>query len=171
MHYGAELAADTDAVMALLCLMTGDDAPAANGSAPHDQQAAAVLVGALQNNPAALGAVARAWPDLAHHTCPGACAPLGETLSASVVPARSAVAGEPLQHAAARVRAKVSALSGLLRDAGVRARCRLLGRRPAPRRPARARQLPRRGHGRRPRRVAARPAPERRAVPRRRRPR
>lgn len=115
-YYGLKMANDTCVVRALLCLVVG--APGARDGA-LDQQAALVLAGALQNNPSALEKVAGAWSDLMAATCPDTGATtIGQALYPSLSPSRNPGPG---RSAASRVKAKLSAVNGLLKHAAIRA--------------------------------------------------
>lgn len=120
-YFGLELAGDADALRSLLCLATGRSSasPAAPGSVPRDQQAASILSSMLQNNPPALAEVAKGWQGLVTTECPGADEKLGKALYRSFVPARNddAAGAKP---SAPRVKAKVAAVNGLLKDAAIR---------------------------------------------------
>lgn len=121
-YYGLKVAQDSEALRRLLCLMTGPaSADAPTGSTPRDQQAAAVLGGALQNNPAALQEVSRRWGDLLGSRCSqAAAAPLHRAFYSGFVPGESqdAVAAKT---AASRAKAQVAAVNGLVKDDKIRA--------------------------------------------------
>ncbi|KHN94461.1 Nucleotide exchange factor SIL1 [Metarhizium album ARSEF 1941] len=120
-YYGVKIAEDTEAVESLLCLMSGQSAPAtADGAVPRDRQAAQILASAVQHNPVALRALVAAWPRLlAESRCPGTGEPLRLSLYSSVEPSRNGE-GAGAEQAAARVRSKVSAIKALLGDDFVR---------------------------------------------------
>ena len=133
-YYGLKITEDHEAVGGLLCLIVDnnkDAAPPVNGTtttfAPRDQQAALILGGALQNNPTALkqlsdtyGAVVASRP-----SCWGNPGPLSTTLWESFQPAAAAAVVEGVGAGAVvvdsaldagRVKAKVSAVNGLIKD-------------------------------------------------------
>ncbi|KAK2603835.1 nucleotide exchange factor sil1 [Conoideocrella luteorostrata] len=115
LYYGLKIAEDSDAVKALFCLMSGPQLPAAAGAIPRDQQAAAILAGALQNNPTALKEVTKAWPKLVDSKCRNTNEALRISLYSSVVPSQNND-GTSAQQAAARVKSKVAVINGLLKD-------------------------------------------------------
>lgn len=120
MYYGLKIAEDTEAIEALLCLMCGQSAPSTNGADPHDQQAASILAGVFQNNPAALKQVTGFWPQLlVESRCPNTGKSLRLSLYSSVEPSRNGD-GANAQQAAARVKPKVSVINGLIKDGSIR---------------------------------------------------
>ncbi|KAG5979572.1 hypothetical protein E4U55_005017 [Claviceps digitariae] len=132
LYYGLKIAEDADAVRALLCLMSSrqQQQKQTPGSerlgAPRDQQAAAILAGALQNNPTALREVTKAWPELSQAKCAYAGAhdddSLGTSLYSSVLPSRNDHGtGATAHQAAARVKSKVAVINGLIKDSSIRA--------------------------------------------------
>ncbi|OAA49429.1 Nucleotide exchange factor SIL1 [Metarhizium rileyi] len=122
MYYGLKIAEDSEAVQALLCLMSRLGTPTTDGAVPHDQQAAAILAGALQNNPTALKEVAGVWPRLLmDFKCPSTGEPLHRTIYSSVEPSRNGD-GTDAQQAAARVKSKVAVMNGLIKESSIRAR-------------------------------------------------
>lgn len=120
MYYGLKIAEDSDAVKALLCLMSGKSAASTESAIPRDQQAAAILAGTLQNNPTALKEVTKAWPQLIESNCPHTREPLLVSIYSSVTPSRN---GDDTnaQQAAARVKSKVAVINGLIKDGSIRA--------------------------------------------------
>jgi nucleotide exchange factor SIL1 len=120
LYYGLKIAEDSDAVKSLLCLMSGQSAPTADGAVPRDQQAAAILAGALQNNPTALNEVAKVWPQLADSKCPDTDDVVRKSIYSSVTPSRNG-GDTNAQQAAARVKSKVAVINGLIKDGAIRA--------------------------------------------------
>ncbi|EGX90388.1 ER translocation nucleotide exchange factor, putative [Cordyceps militaris CM01] len=121
MYYGLQIAEDPDVVKALVCHMIQEPYPRAQDAEdlavlPRDQQAAAILAASLQNNPTALAAVSKQWPGLLQHYCPEGMAPLASELFRSIGP-------RPDQDAAAAplIKARVAAISGLIKDPAIRA--------------------------------------------------
>ncbi|KAG6008935.1 hypothetical protein E4U43_000080 [Claviceps pusilla] len=134
LYYGLKIAEDTDAVRALLCLMSSQkqqqQKPDSDQlSSPRDQQAAAILAGALQNNPTALKEVTKAWPELSQAKCVNTRGDdvdhvdaLRTRLYASVLPSRNNDGtGATAHQAAARVKSKVAVINGLIKDSSIRA--------------------------------------------------
>ena len=68
-YYGLKITEDTSAVHSLFCLMVGTGEETPEGVKPRDLQAAAILSGALSNNPTALKEVSQAWPSLKAKEC------------------------------------------------------------------------------------------------------
>jgi nucleotide exchange factor SIL1 len=120
LYYGLKIAEDSEAVKALLCLMSGQGAPTTDGASPRDQQAAAILAGALQNNPTALTEVTKVWPQLVGSECPNTKETLRLGVYSSVMPSRNGD-GADTQQAAARVKSKVAVINGLIKDPSIRA--------------------------------------------------
>jgi nucleotide exchange factor SIL1 len=121
-YYGVKVTEDPEVMKALLCLMAdqGVDAPSSD-TTPRNSQAAAILAGALSNNPTALKAVAKTWPEFMSSTCPGAKekGTLGDTFYSSIMPSNG---GDLDSSSAAKtVKAKVSAMNGLIKDDSIRA--------------------------------------------------
>ncbi|KAG6022495.1 hypothetical protein E4U41_002244 [Claviceps citrina] len=129
LYYGLKIAEDADAVRALVCLMSMQQEPEPHAEAvrvPRDQQAAAILAGALQNNPTALREVTKAWPELSQAKCAntrsGDHDSLRTSLYTSVLPSKNGDGTAPTAHqAAARVKSKVAVLNGLIKDSSIRA--------------------------------------------------
>lgn len=119
LYYGLKVAEDSDAIKALLCLMS-DQRAATDGAVPRDQQAAAILAGALQNNPTALKEVVKVWPQLVDAKCPNTGESLRQSIYSSVIPARNGHGADD-QQAAARVKSKVAVINGLIKDSTIRA--------------------------------------------------
>ncbi|KAK4086235.1 nucleotide exchange factor SIL1 [Purpureocillium lilacinum] len=118
-YYGLKIAEDPDVVKSLFCLMTSEVPSVDPRFTPRDQQAASILASALQNNPPALTQVTKDWAKLTGSKCPGADKTLGEAIYRSFVPSRNADASGAKQ-SAARAKAKVSVVNGLIKDAAVR---------------------------------------------------
>ncbi|KAG5999972.1 hypothetical protein E4U21_006093 [Claviceps maximensis] len=137
LYYGLKIAEDADALRALFCLMSGQQEQQQVPKSvpkrlvsPRDQQAAAILAGALQNNPTALKEVTKAWPELSRAKCTNtghddggvADDSLRTRLYSSVLPSRNDDGGEGTAHqAAARVKSKVAVINGLIKDSSIRA--------------------------------------------------
>lgn len=119
LYYGLKIAEDSDAVKALLCLMSSQQSPTTEGSIPRDQQAAAILAGTLQNNPTALKEVTKVWPTLVEVECPNTGEALRASVYSSVVPSKN---GDGTAHqSVARVKSKVAVINGLIKDSAIRA--------------------------------------------------
>ncbi|UNI15022.1 nucleotide exchange factor sil1 [Purpureocillium takamizusanense] len=120
MYYGLKIAEDPEVIRSLFCLMTSEVPPSTDPRfTPRDQQAASILASTLQNNPPALTQVTKDWVKLTGSTCPGAGKTLGEAIYSSFVPSRNTDASDAKQ-SAARSKAKVSVVNGLIKDAAVR---------------------------------------------------
>ncbi|KAL7810529.1 hypothetical protein V8C44DRAFT_332444 [Trichoderma aethiopicum] len=111
-YYGLKITEDADVVKALFCLMGARDGDASEGATPRDQQAAAILAGALSNNPSALAEIAKIWPELSGSTCPRDD---GSTISDRFYQDTVSVTDSP-----AKVKAAVSAINGLIKDGDIR---------------------------------------------------
>ncbi|KAL7932178.1 hypothetical protein V8C35DRAFT_307606 [Trichoderma chlorosporum] len=110
-YYGLKISEETDVVKALFCLMGAPEGQASPGATPRGQQAAAILAGALSNNPSALKEIAKIWPELLDSTCPHDGATVHELFyHRTISPADSP----------AKVKAAVSAINGLLKDDDIR---------------------------------------------------
>lgn len=118
LYYGLKIAEDSDAIKSLLCLMSSQQAASTEGGTPRDQQAAAILAGALQNNPTALKEVTKAWPKLVDAKCPNTGDSLRASVYSSVLPSKNG--GGTTRQAAARVKSKVAVVNGLIKDAVIR---------------------------------------------------
>ncbi|KND90265.1 Nucleotide exchange factor SIL1 [Tolypocladium ophioglossoides CBS 100239] len=118
-YYGLKVAEDSDVVKALFCLMADQKAPTSEAFTPRDQQAASILASALQNNPPALKEVTKVWPKLVDSKCPSNNKTLRESLYSSFIPA-SNVDPAGAKKSAARVKAKVSTINGLIKDSSFR---------------------------------------------------
>lgn len=123
MYYGLKIAEDADVVKALVCHMIQNPYPRAEGAEdlpPRDQQAAAILAASLQNNPTALAEVSKQWPGILRHYCPEGMAPLASELFRSIGPVPVT---DATQHTAAAnlIKARVAAISGLIKDPAIRA--------------------------------------------------
>ncbi|KAJ6445741.1 C6 zinc finger domain protein [Purpureocillium lavendulum] len=119
-YYGLKIAEDPEAVKSLFCLMTSQAPSVDPRYTPRDQQAASILASALQNNPPALEQVTKDWAKLTATKCPGAETTLGEAIYRSFVPSRNADIASGAKQSAARAKAKVSVVNGLIKDAAVR---------------------------------------------------
>lgn len=118
-YYGLKFTEDVEVVKSLMCLMVQHDLPAVKGATPRDQQAAAILAGALQNNPSALDEVAKEWANLMNSKCPKDDKTLGERFYSSFVPTHDLIAGDA-KMTANKVKAKVSAINGLIKSSSIR---------------------------------------------------
>ncbi|KAL2758846.1 hypothetical protein ACRALDRAFT_1080505 [Sodiomyces alcalophilus JCM 7366] len=128
-YYGEKIAENPDTVQALLCLMVqqGEEPAKSNEEArpppPRNQQAASIVGAALQNNPPAARFVGDAWPSLMESTCTGRDGEkftLRDGFYAPLVPLDLSAGEDPPPAAAALVKARVGALSSLLRNPAVR---------------------------------------------------
>lgn len=139
-YYGLQLTKDTEAVKALFCLVGGAavrTAPAAAADNDGDKSgssrlsslavvrdAASILSAAVQNNPKALDEIAKAWPAIAKFKCTtGGRGTVEENLTRALT--KLFVNGDDLsdtdhREEAARVKATVSAINGLLRSETIR---------------------------------------------------
>lgn len=120
MFYGLKVAEDPVVVKALLCLMIDQNKPVVDGVTPRDQQAAAILTSALQNNPSALVKVTEQWPDLMAATCSTTGKSLREGLFASFMPSDQ-TPKTSVTVAASKAKAKVAAFNSLIKDDIIRA--------------------------------------------------
>ena len=119
-YYGLKIAEDPAVVKALFCLMVDHDQTASEGVTPRNQQAAAILGGALQNHPSALKAVNKEWSNIMAFKCPKSAKTLGERFYASFMPSEI-VQGAEAKAYAAKVKARVAAISGLIKSDSIRA--------------------------------------------------
>ncbi|KAF6826003.1 nucleotide exchange factor sil1 [Colletotrichum plurivorum] len=129
-YYGVKITETFDTVKALFCLMTDPKTPApGEGAVPHDQQAAAIISGALQNNPKALEEVTKIWPALMDAKCSAAEAKDAPTLRdsfyASFGPsieegAAVSTADEDVLRAANKAKAQIAAIRGLIKSPTIR---------------------------------------------------
>ncbi|GKT40169.1 nucleotide exchange factor SIL1 [Colletotrichum spaethianum] len=123
-YYGLKITETFDTVKSLLCLMVDPKTPApSEGAVPRDQQAAAIISGALQNNPTALEEVTKVWPQLMDATCRSPHkAPelkLRDGFYASFVPAPED-SNHDVAHAANKAKAQVAAIKGLIKSPTIR---------------------------------------------------
>lgn len=112
-YYGLKITEDLNAMGGLMCLMWDPSSEVPEGVTPRDQQAAAILAGALSNNPTALAEVEKLWPDLIGLKCPSSQTRLNELIFRSLLPKGDAVNDAS---APAKVKAKVLALNGLIKN-------------------------------------------------------
>lgn len=112
-YYGLKITEDMHAMGGLMCLMWDQSSEVAEGVTPRDQQAAAILAGALSNNPTALGAVEKMWPELIGLRCPSSQTRLNELIFKSLLPKGDAVNDTIVP---AKVKAKIMALNGLIKN-------------------------------------------------------
>ena len=117
LYYGLKITEDTSAVHALFCMMVGTGEESPDGVTPREQQAAAILAGALSNNPTALSEVSAEWPSLKATECPNG-QPMGELLYKSFAEASESAGGNTV--AAAKAKAKVGAFNGLIKGGFIR---------------------------------------------------
>ncbi|GJC87088.1 nucleotide exchange factor SIL1 [Colletotrichum liriopes] len=123
-YYGLKITETFDTVRSLLCLMVDPKTPApSEGAVPRDQQAAAIISGALQNNPTALEEVTKVWPQLMDASCRSPHkAPelkLRDGFYASFVPAPEDTDHDVLR-AANKAKAQVAAIKGLIKSPAIR---------------------------------------------------
>ncbi|OAA80658.1 hypothetical protein LEL_00203 [Akanthomyces lecanii RCEF 1005] len=124
MYYGLKIAEDPDVVKSLVCHMIQEPYPRVESTEslpPRDQQAAAILAASLQNNPTALEQVSKQWPGILKHYCPEGMAPLADELFRSIGPVPAKDAAEHTAAAANLIKARVAAISGLIKDPAIRA--------------------------------------------------
>ncbi|KAK7421070.1 hypothetical protein QQX98_002428 [Neonectria punicea] len=119
-YYGLKITEDPAVLKALFCLMTDHGLPSAEGTAPRDQQAAAILAGALQNNPTALKAVDKEWANIMEFKCPKSGKPLSESFYSSFMPSDSST-GADAKPFASKAKAKAAAINGLIKSDSIRA--------------------------------------------------
>lgn len=120
-YYGLKTAEDVEVMKALFCLMEHRGVSPVDGAAPRDQQAAAIIASALQNNPSALKEVVKNWNGIMATQCPGHDASLLDRFHSSFVPASyDQLSSADASIAAAKAKAKVSAINGLIRDPIIR---------------------------------------------------
>ncbi|KAK6213923.1 nucleotide exchange factor SIL1 [Colletotrichum tabaci] len=123
-YYGLKIVETFDTVRSLLCLMVDPKTPApAEGAVPRDQQAAAIISGALQNNPTALEEVTKIWPQLMSTSCRSPHkAPelkLRDGFYSPFVPAPDDNDHDTLR-AANKAKAQVHAIKGLIKSPTIR---------------------------------------------------
>ncbi|KAM0287800.1 hypothetical protein ACHAQH_000332 [Verticillium albo-atrum] len=125
MYYGDKIAENPETVQALLCLMVSPSQSTTEDATPRDQRAATIIAAALQNNPDATELVGNAWLGFLDSKCGtpeggnGDDVTLREKLYAPFVSREPLMVNE-LPLAAARAKARVNALHGLLRSPVVR---------------------------------------------------
>lgn len=110
-YYGLKITEDADVVKALFCLMGTRDDRVSEGVTPRGQQAAAILAGALSNNPSALNEIAQTWTSLMDSSCPRD----GTLIHDHFYYPIASVGDSP-----AKVKAVVSAINGLIKDEQIR---------------------------------------------------
>ncbi|KAM3554801.1 hypothetical protein ARSEF4850_006288 [Beauveria asiatica] len=123
MYYGLKIVQDPSVVKSLVCHMIQEPYPSTGsteGLPPRDQQAAAILAASLQNNPTALAEVSKQWPGILEHYCPEGMAPLASELFRGIGPRPVQDAAEDVA-AAKLIKARVAAVSGLIKDPVIRA--------------------------------------------------
>ncbi|KAK1638404.1 nucleotide exchange factor SIL1 [Colletotrichum phormii] len=126
-YYGLKITETFDTVKSLFCLMIDPKTPApSEGTVPRDQQAAAIISGALQNNPTALEEVTKVWPQLMDSSCRSLHkAPqlkVRDGFYASFVrsPESSGAADHDVLRAANKAKAQVAAIKGLIKSPTIR---------------------------------------------------
>ncbi|KAF7544092.1 hypothetical protein G7Z17_g10222 [Cylindrodendrum hubeiense] len=119
-YYGLKITEDPAVLKGLFCLMADQGAPSADGITPRDQQAAAILAGALQNNPTALEKVINEWSKIMEFKCPQNDKPLSEGFYSSFMPSNT-VTGDDAKQPAAKAKAKAGAINGLIKSDSIRA--------------------------------------------------
>lgn len=118
--YGLKITEDPAVLKSLFCIMADHGASSADGRVPQDQQAAAILAGALQNNPTALNEVNKEWANIMNFKCPRSKKPLSEGFYSSFMPSDVAT-GDDAKVLAAKAKNKVSAINGLVKSDTIRA--------------------------------------------------
>lgn len=118
-YYGLKITEDTEAVKALFCLMADQGAPAVDGNMPRDQQAASILASSIQNNPTSLKEITKNWKSIMQHPCPKDGTLLSDCIYKSLSPGDTSDKTISTQ-SAAKIKAKVSAINGLIKDNGIR---------------------------------------------------
>ncbi|KAJ6789551.1 hypothetical protein PWT90_09909 [Aphanocladium album] len=122
MYYGLKIVEDPEVVRSLVCHMIQEPYPRAKEAQdlpPRDQLAAAVLAASLQNNPTALAQVSKQWPMLMREYCADGMVPLARDVFRSIGPR---LITDAAQHkdAANLMKARVAAVSGLIKDPVIR---------------------------------------------------
>ncbi|KAL7788650.1 hypothetical protein V8C37DRAFT_388086 [Trichoderma ceciliae] len=110
-YYGLKITEDVDVVKALFCLMGTRDDHVSLGVTSRGQQAAAILAGALSNNPSALNEIANIWTNLMDSSCPRD----GTLIRDHFYYPIASVGDSP-----GKVKAVVSAINGLIKDENIR---------------------------------------------------
>lgn len=123
-YYGVKITETFETVKALFCLMVDPKTPApAEGVVPRDQQAAAIISGALQNNPTALTEVTKVWSSLMESSCRSPHkAPklkLRDGFYSSIVPSLEDTDYD-VPRAANKAKAQVAAIRGLIKSPTIR---------------------------------------------------
>ncbi|KFH41378.1 Nucleotide exchange factor-like protein [Hapsidospora chrysogenum ATCC 11550] len=116
-YYGLKIAEDKAALGALFCLMVEDREDSNSANTRRGQQAAAILAGALSNNPTAVQEVSKDWENMMGSVCPGDTHTLRQRFYSSFVPQDSARDSA----AASKAKARVAAINGLIKDDAIRA--------------------------------------------------
>lgn len=111
LYYGVKVTEDPEAVNALLCLLADQGSDTASS---RTALAAAILAGALSNNPTALKAVADKWPEFMSSKCPHKDDALGDVIYSNIGSSSAVDAGRV-------IKAKIGALNGLIKDDAIRA--------------------------------------------------
>ncbi|KAK5987357.1 Nucleotide exchange factor SIL1 [Cladobotryum mycophilum] len=117
-YYGLQITEDSEVVKALFCQMGQHDGRVIDGVTPRDQQAAAILAGALSNNPSALKEVVKVWDNLMDSNCPQGDVSVRKSFYSSFVPAENDATAT--KQSPSKVKAKVSAINGLIKDKSIR---------------------------------------------------
>ncbi|OLN81111.1 Nucleotide exchange factor SIL1 [Colletotrichum chlorophyti] len=120
-YYGLKITETFETVKALFCLMVDPATPAPpEGTVPRDQQAAAIISGALQNNPTALDEVTKVWTRLMDSSCDSAPGlKLRDGFYASFMPAPEDATSD-VPRAANKAKAQVAAIRGLIKSPEIR---------------------------------------------------
>jgi nucleotide exchange factor SIL1 len=120
LYYGLKIAEDTDAVKSLFCLMIdGDSDSISDGASLRNFQAASIIGGSLQNNPTALEQISNSWTSLMTSKCLKNKEPLSVGFYRSFMPS-DGLSVDELRLATAMVKARVSAINGLIKNAEIR---------------------------------------------------
>lgn len=118
-YYGLKIAEDTEVVKSLFCLMADQGAASVDGHLPRDQQAASILSSSLQNNPSSLAEVVKNWKDIMQHPCAKDKTLLRDCLYSSLTPGDTSDKTKSTA-SAAKLKAKVAAINGLIKDPSIR---------------------------------------------------
>ncbi|EEU47728.1 uncharacterized protein NECHADRAFT_74599 [Fusarium vanettenii 77-13-4] len=114
-YYGLKVTEEPAVLKSLFCIMVDRDVPFTPGVTPRDQQAAAILGSALQNNAAALKEVTKEWPHLMETICPKTNKPLREGFYSTFIP-NDVPSPTNNKILASKVKARVGAINGLLKS-------------------------------------------------------
>ncbi|KAI6363832.1 hypothetical protein MCOR25_005769 [Pyricularia grisea] len=125
MYFGSIIAQDLDVLRSLFCVMSAEDVfskDAASSIILRAVRAAGTISAALQNNPAALKAVEKHWSPLMEATCSsnGKRASLGSLVFSTIQPGKETLAASGRDPGPNLVKAKLSAVNGLLKSSEIR---------------------------------------------------